>query len=151
MKAVIGFLFFLLFMAGLFFVFLQGKALTGEGFSAGGATLTGVRWRPTYVGAEAIPADAGAWVQFEVDGSINGHAGCNSFFGSLEKTDSGVKVGPLGATRMACPEAVMTREDAFMRALQRATVFDVAGERMNALDTDRNLLVEFVAEAGPAP
>ena len=143
MKAAIGFLFFLLFMAGLFLVFLQGKSMTGAGLSAGGAELTAVRWRATFIGAEPVPDDAGIWVLFEVDGSIGGNAGCNSFSGSLEKTDAGVKVGPLGATRMACPNPAMDRETAFLSALQQATVFEVAGQRMTSLDSEGNLLVEF--------
>ena len=142
---MIGFLFFLLFMAGLFLVFLQGKTLTPPGVAGGGAALTGVQWRPTFVGAEAVPEDAGLWVQFDVDGSIKGHAGCNAFFGSLETTDDGVKVGPLGSTRMACPEPIMDRESAYLSALQNAALFEVSGERMSCLDTDRKLLVEFVA------
>ncbi len=142
---MIGFLFFLLFMAGLFLVFLQGKTLTPPGAAGGGAELTGVQWRPTYVGAEVVPEDAGLWLQFEVDGSIKGHAGCNSFFGSLETTDDGVKLGPLRSTRMACPEPIMDRESAYLSALQQGTFFEVSGERMSALDADRKLLVEFVA------
>lgn len=145
MKGVIAFLFFLLFLAGLFLVFLQDKALTGAGLSAGGIELTATRWRATYVGAEPVPEDAGVWVQFEVDGSIAGNAGCNSFSGSLEKTESGIKVGPLGATRMACPAPAMSREAAFLGALQQATAFEVAGQRMMSLDSDGNLLVEFTA------
>ena len=149
MKSMIGFLFFLLFMAGLFLAFLQGKTLTPPGAAGGGVALTGVQWRPTYVGAVEIPEDAGLWVQFDVDGSIKGHAGCNSFFGSLEATDDGVKVGSLGSTRMACPEPVMDRESAYLSALQQGALFEVSGERMSCLDADRNLLVEFVAsEAG---
>ncbi len=148
MKAMIGFLFFLLFMAGLFLVFLQGKTLAPPG-AGGGAELTGVQWRPTYVGAEAVPEDAGLWVRFEVDGSINGHAGCNSFFGSLETTDDGVKVGQLGSTRMACPEPIMDRESAFLSALQQGALFEVSGERMTCLDAHRKLLVEFVASEAP--
>ena len=145
---MIGFLFFLLFMAGLFLVFLQGKTLTPPG-TAGGGALTGVQWRPTYVGAEAVPEDAGLWVQFEVDGSIKGHAGCNAFFGSLETTDDGVKVGPLGSTRMACPEPIMDRESVYLSALQKGALFEVSGERMSCLDADRKLLVEFVASEAP--
>lgn len=149
MKSVVGFLFFLLFMAGLFLVFLQGKQMTGEFATGGGAELTGVYWRPTYVGPEAVPEDAGLWVQFEVDGSITGNAGCNSFFGSLTSTDAGVAVGPLGSTRRACPGAIMDRESAFLSALQQATIFEVGGERMNCLDDDRTLLIEFVAGEAP--
>ena len=147
MKAMIGFLFFLLLLGGFALVSLKGNQMSG--LSAGGATLTGVRWRPTYVGAESIPEDAGMYVQFEVDGSINGHAGCNSFFGSLEKTESGVKVGPIGATRMACEEPKMSLETSFISALQQSTNFDVSGGRMRCLDDNRQLLAEFVASEAP--
>ena len=142
---MIGFLFFLLFMAGLFLVFLQGKTLTPPSAAGGGTELTGVQWRPTYVGAEAVPEDAGLWVQFDVDGSIKGHAGCNSFFSSLETTDDGVKVGQLGSTRMACPEPIRDRESAYLSALEHGAFFEVSGKRMSCLDADRKLLVEFVA------
>ncbi len=145
MKAVVGFLFFLLFLAGLFLVFLQGKQMTGQIAVGGGSELTAVRWRPTYIGPEPVPDDAAMWVQFEVDGGINGHAGCNMFFGSLQQTESGLEVGAMGSTRMACPEPIMSRESAFLSALQQATIFEVSGERMNSLDADRTLLIEFVA------
>ena len=147
MKALVGFLFFLLFLAGFFLVFLQGKQMAGSNPAAGGASLTGKEWRPVYLGAEAVPDDAGLIVQFEVDGSIKGHGGCNSFFGSLEKTEAGVKVGPLGSTRMACPEAIMNRETAFLNALQQTTIFEVSGNRLSCLDDNRKLLIELVAVA----
>ena len=146
MKGVVGFLFFLLFLAGFFLVFLQGKQLANQNLSAGGAKLTGVRWRPIYIGAEAIPQEAGLYVQFEHDGSINGHGGCNAFFGSLEETESGVTVGPLGSTRKACAEAVMRREDAFLESLQETTGVELAGNRLTCLNADRKLLVELVAD-----
>ena len=150
MRSVVGFLFFLLFLAGLFLVFLQGRQMTGQIATSGGAELSGVRWRPTYIGPEPVPEDAGLWVQFEIDGGIVGHAGCNSFFGSLRQTDEGIEVGALGSTRMACAEPVMSRESAFLSALGQATLFEVSGERMNSLDADRRLLVEFAASEIPA-
>ncbi len=140
----------MLFLAGLFLVFLKGKQMTGQIATGGGSELTAVRWQPTYIGPEPVPEDAGLWVQFEVDGSISGHAGCNTFFGSLQQTESGLEVGALGSTRMACPEPVMSRESAFLSALQQATAFEVSGERMTSLDADRTLLVEFAAAEIPA-
>ena len=149
MRAVVGFLFFLLFLAGLFLVFLQGKYTTGQSASVGDTELTGVRWRPTFIGPEPIPEDAGLWIEFEVDGGITGHAGCNSFFGSLQQTETGKELGAIGSTRMACPEPIMSREAAFLSALQKATLFEVSGERMNSLDADRTLLIEFAATDTP--
>ena len=149
MKALIGFLFFLLFLAGFFLVFLQGKQMAGQNLGAGGASLTGKQWRPVYIGATTVAADAGLHVRFGIDGSIKGHGGCNAFFGSLEKSESGVKVGPLGSTRMACPEAIMDLESSFFEALQETTSFEINGDRLTCLDGDRKLLIELVAETAP--
>ena len=144
MKAIIGFAFFLLFIAGIAFVTMQGKQLGQLGSS--GAEITGIKWRAVSVGDQIIPADSGMYIQFEVDGSIKGHAGCNGIFGSLEQRASGVGVGPLGATRMACPEPVMSREVAFIDAVQKTANFQSTGDNLSLLDEESGVLVEFVAD-----
>jgi len=144
MKSMMGFGFFLLFLAGIALVMLQGRQMAQQKMGGGGAEMTGIAWRPTVIGADSMPADSGMFVQFEVDGSIKGHGGCNGFFGSLEETDTGIKVGPLGATRMACEEQVMDREQAFMTALQDGRAFEMGANRLQVLDADGTLLVELV-------
>jgi len=144
MKSMMGFGFFLLFLAGIALVMLQGRQMAQQKMGGGGAEMTGIAWRPTVIGADSMPADSGMFVQFEVDGSIKGHGGCNGFFGSLEETDTGIKVGPLGATRMACEEQVMNREQAFMTALQDGRAFEMGANRLQVLDADGTLLVELV-------
>ncbi|MGH9694803.1 MAG: META domain-containing protein, partial [Bryobacteraceae bacterium] len=37
---------------------------------------------------------------------------------------SAIQLGPLGATRMACPEAVMNQETKYLNALQKADRFE---------------------------
>lgn len=143
MKAIMGFTFFLLFLAGIAFVTMQGKQLIPTGGS--GAELTGITWRALTVADEAIPEGSGLIIQFEVDGSIKGHGGCNGFFGSLEQSDSQIKVGPLGSTRMACPEPIMNREMAFMNAVQKMTGFRTADNTMSLLDENGKELATFVA------
>lgn len=145
MKGIIGFAFFLLFLAGIAFVTLQGRHMAQIGASGSGVEVTGIRWRPVIVGDDAIPDDSGMFLQFEVDGSIKGHGGCNGFFGSLQQTESGVGVGPLGATRMACPESIMSREMTFLDAVQKTANFETAGDSMSLLDEGNNVLAEFVA------
>ena len=54
LKAIIGFAFFLLFLAGIAFVMLQGRQMVQLGAAGGGAELTGVKWRPVTVGEDAI-------------------------------------------------------------------------------------------------
>lgn len=147
MKAIMGFAFFLLFMAGIAFVMLQGRQLPQLGAPGGGAGLTGVSWRPVMVGNETIPEDSGMFIRFEVDGSIKGHSGCNGFFGSLQQTKSGITVGPLGSTRMACPEPIMNREAAFLDAVQKTTSFASEKDSMRLVDDGSTVLAEFVAGA----
>ena len=145
MKAMMGFAFFLLFLAGIALVMLQGRGMSQLGGS--GVELTNITWQPIMVGDESIPEDSGLYIRFEVDGSIKGHGGCNAFFGSLERTDAGIGVGPLGGTRMACPEDVMDRETAFMDAVGKTTDFQSSKERMSLLDADDGVLARFVAVA----
>lgn len=144
MKTIVGFAFFLLFLAGIAFVTMQGKQLGQVGSS--GAEITGIKWRAVSVGEEAIPANSDIYIQFEVDGSIKGHAGCNGFFGSLEQRDSGVGVGPLGATRMACPDPIMSRELTFIDAVQKMASFQSTSDTLSLLDEESDVLAEFVAD-----
>jgi len=145
MKSMMGFAFFLLFLAGIAFVMLQGRQMAQIG--GGGAELTGVTWQPLTVGDAAIAQDSGMFIRFEVDGSIQGHGGCNKFFGSLEQTDSGIGVGPLGGTRMACPEEIMDRETAFMDAVGKISNFQSSKDSMSLLGEDDSVLATFVAAA----
>ena len=144
MKAIVGFAFFLLFIAGIAFVTMQGKQLGQLGSS--GAEITGIKWLAVSVGEEAIPANSGIYIQFEVDGSIEGHAGCNGFFGSLEQRGSGVGVGPLGTTRMACPDPIMSRELTFIDAVQKMASFQSTSDSLSLLNEENDVLVEFVAD-----
>ena len=144
MKAIVGFAFFLLFLAGIAFVTMQGKEMGQLGSS--GAEITGIKWRAVSVGDEAIPANTGIYIRFEVDGSIEGHAGCNGFSGSLEQRDSGVGVGPLGTTRMACPDPIMSREATFIDAVQKMASFQSTSDSLSLLDEESDVLVEFVAD-----
>ncbi|MDH3339065.1 MAG: META domain-containing protein [Gammaproteobacteria bacterium] len=145
MKAIVGFGFFLLFLAGIALVALQGRQMAQRNMPGGGAGMTGKSWRPTVIGAESMPEDSGMFVQFAVDGSVEGHGGCNSFSGSLEQSESRVAVGTLAATRKACAKQVMQRETAFIAALQDAAQFEMGGGRLQLLDGSRALLAELVA------
>lgn len=147
MKGIVGFMFFLLFLAGFAFVMLQGRQMAETTLGGGGVSITGINWRPVRIAAEPISDDSRMSVKFAVDGSINGNGGCNGFFGSLEKTDSGISVGPLSATRRACPEPIMAREMALLEALERTIRFQVNDSGLQLLGEDNRVLAEFVRGA----
>ena len=145
MKSIMGFGFFLLFLAGIALVMLQGREMSRQNMPGGGASMTAIEWRPTMVGAEEIASDSGMFVLFEVDGSITGNGGCNSFFGSLQTTQGELSVGELGSTRMACPSEIMDQEMAFMKALQDATQFEIGENILQLRGEGDDLLAELVA------
>lgn len=148
MKAMMGFGFFLLFLAGIALVMLQGREMARQNMPGGGASMTGIEWRPILLGGEEVAADSGMFVAFEVDGSIKGHGGCNNFFGSLQTTEGEISVGELGATRMACPPQIMDREMAFMNALQSTIQFEMGANSLQMLGADNVLLAELVSKNG---
>jgi len=74
-------------------------------------TLAGSEWEPN----PAISSRE-QFVAFKADGAINGHAGCNRFFGQYELEGDVLKIGPLASTKMACED--MKAEQAFMQVLQ---------------------------------
>ncbi len=141
MKFGIALVALLLLAFGLFK--LQARLST----ATSGADFAGIDWRPTSIAGETVPDDTEQFVRFEVDGSISGHGGCNRFFGALQKSDAGIEVGPLGATRMACPEPVMQHEAAFLDAVQKTRKFDSGKERLRLLDEDGDELVVLVPRA----
>jgi heat shock protein HslJ len=147
MKAIVGFAFFLLFLAGFAFVMMLGREAAEQNMAGGGASLTGVHWRLVSVSGDTIAEESGMFLSIDVDGSVKGHGGCNRFFGSLEMADAGLKFGPLGATRMACPEPIMNREMEFFEALQETRQFRSDSDGMHLLDAQDKALANLVNDA----
>lgn len=148
MKAIFGFGFFLLFLAGLALVMLQGQEMARQNLPGGGASITGIQWRPVTIRSEPVAEDSNMFVLFAVDGSISGNGGCNKFFGSLQTTDGGISVGELGATRMACPQQIMDQETAFMQALQDVASFKLGDNTLRLLSEDGGELAELARTIG---
>jgi heat shock protein HslJ len=142
MKAIMGFAFFLLFLAGIALVTLKGRSMISIGGS--GAELTGVTWQAVAIGEDSIPDDSGIYIQFEVDGSIKGNGGCNGFFGSLAQSDDGIGIGSLASTEMACREPVMSREMSFLESVHKMANFETTSNGMNLLAADGAVLAQFV-------
>lgn len=146
MKRIMGFGFFLLFLAGIALVMLQGREMARQNMPGGGASMTGIEWQPTIIGPDSIASDSGLFVIFEVDGSIKGNGGCNNFSGSLQMSEGELSVGELASTRMACPSEIMDREVAFMKALQDTAQFEMGENSLHLIGAGKVLLAELVAQ-----
>jgi heat shock protein HslJ len=82
--------------------------------------LTGTEWLLEDLGGAGVMDNIQTTLTFPEAGKIAGNGSCNRFFGPAEISGSAIKLGPLGSTRMACPEAVMNQErrNTLMRSRQ---------------------------------
>lgn len=112
---------------------LQDNALTQTAVEEVGpvsaAALEGVTWTLVSYGDFTTPTPvlpgADITARFSVaDGKITGSAGCNTYFASFtEEAGRALTVGPAGSTMMACDEAIMNQETAFLSTLGAAKTY----------------------------
>jgi heat shock protein HslJ len=81
--------------------------------------LTGSEWLLEDLSGAGVIDNAQATLAFPEEGKVTGRGSCNRFFGPAKISGDSVQLGPLGATRMACPEAVMNQETKYVDALQK--------------------------------
>lgn len=83
---------------------------------------------------------------FNEDGSLNGNGGCNNYFTSFAVDGQSLTItGPIGSTMMACEDAAMQQETAFLAALADAATYEIRGDSLEIRDAEGALLASFVA------
>lgn len=75
-----------------------------------------------------------ATLTFPKAGEISGQGPCNRYFGAMTSPYPWFNAGPIGSTRMACPDLAV--ETAFLTALEAATISEVAGDTLILSNTD---------------
>jgi heat shock protein HslJ len=96
----------------------DGKTVKG----CGGAilspqTLEGTDWVILRVGEMDALADRPAEIAF-TNGRVSGTTGCNRFSGSYDVNTTALTLGPLAATKMACPGTAMEQENKLLAILK---------------------------------
>jgi len=90
----------------------------------------GTAWRLEDLGGAGVVDRVEATLEFPEAGKVVGSGSCNRFFGSVEISGESIRFGPLGATRMACVEAVMNQEAKYLEALRDAERFTRDGSAL---------------------
>jgi heat shock protein HslJ len=87
---------------------------------------------------------------FAEAGTVAGSGGCNDYSGPYTSTASTIKIGPLAATRKLCntPAGVDEQETRYLTAIQAATRWTIAGEKLELRDADGALQASFRATLG---
>ena len=144
MRQTLGFLFFMLFLAGLAFAMLRNLKSEESRRSQADVTIVSGDWALQAKGADEDPAP---FVRFQEDGKISGFAGCNNFFGTFVATDKTLETGPLGTTRKACPKPAMDQEYAFLQSIENATNYQISGKQLTINSTGKEPLQLYFAES----
>ncbi len=111
------------------------------------ASLTGTKWVLESMNGREVKLKEPTSEVFMTleDGKVNGKAGCNSFFGSYELGEGNqLDFGPMGATKMACPD--MDIEVFFFTMLDSTRIYTIEGNKLSLKDVNEGVLGVFKAE-----
>ena len=79
------------------------------------------------------------------DGAVSGSGGCNRYRATATTSGAAISLGPLVATRMACPPALMNQEAKFFGILAAARGWrvDAARRKLELMDGAGIVLARF--------
>lgn len=79
--------------------------------------LLGQEWVIEDIAGGGVIDNSHATLHFLPEGRLAGSATCNRFFGSYESAAAKLRIQTAGATKMACPPALMHQEDKLLQLL----------------------------------
>ena len=113
------------------------------------AGIEGIQWYLTEVGGSPVsPMADDKQPHMLLDPAqkqATGFAGCNNFFGRYELDGYLLTFGPMGATRMACPDLETGLETSVFDALENTREWKKEGESLLLIDDDA-VLAHFSQE-----
>jgi len=119
---------------------------SSAGMSSGGSSsLVGANWKLTNLNGEDVQAPIRVTANFGADGSLSGSGGCNTYNASYETDGNSIFIGPAMSTMMACDEAIMAVEDAYMAALASAATYQIDGDALTLTDAGGTAIATFTA------
>ena len=140
-------------LLGTFFrvslLMLVAGGMQGQGTKSKPATpLEKTEWRLIWLGTtkveSGVPQQA-PYIQLDPESHrVSGSGGCNRLMGGYEVNGDHLKFTQMAITRMACMHGGDT-EDAFVKALDQATSWKLAGGKLLLLDADQHVLAKFTA------
>lgn len=138
-------------MLVLVLVLCAGLALAASACGGDDTALEGTRWVMTVYAVDGSLHDALSTTSVDAtfsDGIVSGTGGCNQYNGSYELDGDSLTVGMLASTQMACEQAIMDQELAYMAALQSAASYKISGDVLSIMDSSDAIVLEFQAAAG---
>src|SRR5262249_41204063 len=116
-------------------------------YTSAPTSLSGTSWKVTGVNngkgaVEATTLTEKLTASFGKDNSFSGFGGCNQLTGPCALSGTtGVKIGPLVATKKTCGTAVDQLESQYVTALSHATKYELAGTTLTLRDAGNSTQV----------
>ena len=108
-----------------------------------GSELVGTAWRLVAIGVRDAIEGVQSVLNFERSDRVSGSGGCNGFFGGLEISEGSIDFGPLGATQMACGDAIDDQEYRLFQALEKARSYATEKNLLLIMDDDGKELLRL--------
>ena len=125
--------------AGL--VILAACSTSGQG---GEADLAGPFWNLSSLMDQELVAGSSISIQFTTDGKVSGAAGCNRYSGAYTTSGKSLEIAtPLATTMMACEQAVMDQETAYLKALAEVKTFAINGDQLTLNNADKQAILVY--------
>ncbi len=100
-----------------------------SGFAQRADGLSTDRWRPVEINRQKVEIPDGFFQINEARNRFSANAGCNSISGTISSKGAQVRISNVVSTRKFCG-GEMTNETNFIRALEQATRYTAAGNRL---------------------
>ena len=109
--------------------------------------LTRMMWNLSTLTGKEFAASAGITADLTSDGKISGSSGCNQYAGVYRVNGNSILISSiLSSSMMACSQAVMDQETAYLEALAQARIFTASPDQLTLKDAGGNELMLFNAQ-----
>jgi heat shock protein HslJ len=88
-------------------------------------SLERTAWVAQDVDGHGVVARVQSTIAFGGDGQANGNGGCNRYRTTATLGKDTIALGPIAATRMACPPPIMEQEQRFLAALATVRRYEI--------------------------
>ena len=107
-----------------------GLAACDDADQSSTTSLTGTKWIAESINGKPVIEPGGVTLAFS-DERVTGRSGCNTYFGAAEHKNGTLKIGSIGATKMACMrDGLMQQESEFLNTLQASQNYAVESSRL---------------------
>ena len=98
-------------------------------------SLSGGEWLVEDIDGLGVIDNARTTLVFDEDGRLSGDTACNRYFGRYAIEGAIIQIENVGATKRACPSAVMDQESRFLETLNDVDTYRIDGTGALVLST----------------